>query len=82
MPRPAELPSDQPEAKRRGPKDGLPPSRRSTTSSVGKIPSPIRGPYPQTSDDDITSDVGLVDPSSCRKGKRSCGNRGGRSGGS
>ena len=71
MPRPAEMPSNQPEAERRGPKAGLSPSRRSTTSSVGKIPSPIRGPYPQTSDDDATSDVGLVDPSSCKKGKRS-----------
>ena len=80
MPRPAEMPSDQPEAERRGPKDGLSPSRCLTTSSVGKIPSPIKGPYPQTSDDDITSDVGLVDPSSHRKGKRSHGNRGGRSG--
>ena len=80
MPRPAEMPSDQPKAERRGPKDGLSPSRRSTTSSVGKIPSPVRGPYPQTSDDNVTSDVGLVDPSSCRKGKRSHGNRGGRSG--
>ena len=79
MPRPAEMPSDQPEAERRGPKDGLSPSRRSTTSSVSRIPSPIRGPYPQTSDDDVTSDVGLVDPSSCRKGKRNRGNRGGRS---
>ena len=77
MPRPAEMPSDQPEAKRRGPKAGLSPSRRSTTSSVSKIPSPIRRPYPQTSDDDATSDVGLVDPSSRRKGKRSGGNRGG-----
>ena len=77
MPRPAEMPKDQTEAERRGPKAGLSPSRRSTTSSVGKIPSPIRGPYPQTSDDDITSDVGLVDPSSRRKGKRSHGNRGG-----
>ena len=80
MPRPAEMPSDQPEAERRGPKAGLSPSRHSTTSSVGKIPSPIRGPYPQTSDNDATSDVGLVDPSSHRKGKRSRGNRGGRSG--
>ena len=80
MPRPAEMPSDQPEAKRRGPKASPSPSRCSTTSSVGKIPSPIRGPYPQTSDDDVTSDVGLVDPSSRRKGKRSCGSRGGRSG--
>ena len=80
MPRLAEMPSDQPEAKRRGPKAGLSPSRHSTTSSVGKIPSPIRGPYPQTSDNDATLDVGLVDPSSHRKGKRSRGNRGGRSG--
>ena len=79
MPKPAEMPNDQPEAERRGPKAGLSPSHRSTTSSVGKIPSPIRGPFPQTSDDDTTSDVGLVDPSSQRKGKRSRGNRGGRS---
>ena len=77
MPRPAEMPSDQPEAERMGQKAGLSPSRRSTTSSVSKIPSPIRGPYQQTSDDNTTSDVGLVDPSSHRKGKRSQGNRGG-----
>ena len=80
MPRPAEMPSDQPEAERKGPKAGLSPSHHSTTSSVGKIPSPIRGPYPQTSDDDVTSDVGPVDPSSHRKGRRSHGNRGGQSG--
>ena len=80
MPRPAEMPNDQPKAERRGPKASLSPSRHLTTSSVGKIPSPIRGPFPQTSDDDATSDVGLVDPSSRRKGKRSRGNRGGRSG--
>ena len=80
MPRPAEMPSDPPEAKRRGSKDGLTPSRHPTTSSVGKISSPMRGPYPQTSDDDITSDGGLVDPSSHGKGKRSHGSRGGRSG--
>ena len=76
MPRLAERPSNQPEAERRGPKAGLSPSHRSTTSSVGKIPSPIRSPFPQTSDDDATSDVGLVDPSSHRKEKRSHGNRG------
>ena len=80
MPRPAEMPMDQPEAERRRPKTGLSPSRHSTTSSVGKIPSPIRHPFPQTSDDDATLDVGPVDPSSRRKGKRSRGNRGGRSG--
>ena len=80
MPRPAEMASDQHEAEKRGPKAGLSPSCHSTTSSVGKVPSPIRGPYPQTSDDDATSDVGLVDPSSHKKGRRSRGNRGGRSG--
>ena len=69
MPRPAEMPSDQPEAESRGPKDGLSPSRHSTTSSVGKIPSPMRGPYPQTSDNDVTSDVGLVGPPLAGKGK-------------
>ena len=72
--------SDQHKAEKRGPKASHSPSRRSTTSSVGKVPSPIRGPYPQTSDDDATSDVGLVDPSSRKKGRRSQGNRGGRSG--
>ena len=76
MPRPAEMPSDQPEAEKRGPKAGLSPSRRSTTSSARKIPSPIGGPYPQTSDDDATSDVSLMDPSSHKKGRRNQGNRG------
>ena len=76
MPRPAETSCDQHEVERRGPKASLSPSCRSTTSSVGKAPSPIRGPYPQTSDNDATSDVGLVDPSSRKKGRRSRGNRG------
>ena len=80
MRRPAEMPSDQHEAEKRGPKTSLSLSRRSTTSSVSKIPSPIKGAYPQTSDDDATSDVGLVDPSSRRKGKRNRGNRGSRGG--
>ena len=80
MPGLAETTSDQHEAEKRGPKTGLSPSRCSTTSSVGKVPSPLRGPYPHTSDDDATSDVGLVDPSSRRKGKRSRDNRGSRSG--
>ena len=80
MPRPVETASDQHKAEKRGPKASLSPSRCSTTSSVGKVPSPIRGPYPQTSDDDATSDVGLVDPSSRKKGRRSQGNRGSRSG--
>ena len=62
------------------PKASFSPSHRLTTSSVSKVPSPIQGPYPQTSDDDATSDVGLVDPSSRKKGRRSQGNRGSRSG--
>ena len=69
MPRLAETASDQHEAEKRGSKASLSPSRRSTTSSVGKVPSPIRGPYPQTSDDDASSDVGLADPPLVRKGE-------------
>ena len=80
MPRPAEVPRDPPEAERKGSQDGCSPPGCRTTSSVGKIPSPVGGPYPPTSDDDVTSDGGLVDPSSHRKGKRSCGSRGSRSG--
>ena len=76
MPRLAEMASDPHKPERSRPKAGPSPSHRSTTSSVGKVPSPIRGPYPQTSDDDATSDVGLMDPSSHKKGRRSLGNRG------
>ena len=79
-PRLAEMASDPHKPERSRPKASLSPSRHSTTSSVGKVPSPIRGPYPQTSDDDTTSDVGLMDPSSHKKGRRSQGNRGSRSG--
>ena len=80
MPRQAEMPSDPPEAEGGGSKDGFTLSHRTTTSSVGKIPSPLRGPYPQTSDDDVTLDGGLVGPSSHGKGKRSRGSRGSRGG--
>ena len=80
IPRLAEMTSDQHEAERRGPKAGLSLSHCSTTSPVSEVPSPIRGPYPQTSDDDTTSDVALVDPSSHKKGRRSQGNRGSQSG--
>ena len=80
MPRPTEMPCDQHEAEKKGPKTSRSPSHRSTTSSVSKVPSPIRGPYPQTSDDDITSDVSLVDPYSHRKGRRNRGNQGSLSG--
>ena len=79
-PRPAEVPRDPPEAKRKGSQDGRSPPGRTTTSSVGKIPSPMGGPYPPASDDDVTSDGGLVGPSSRRKGKRSHRSRGSRSG--
>ena len=76
IPRPAEVPRDPPKAERRSSQDGRSPPSRTTTSSVGKIPSSMGGPYPLTSDDDVTSDGGLVDPSSCRKGKKSHGSRG------
>ena len=79
-PRLAEVPRDLPEARRKGPLNGRSPPGRTTTSSVGKMPSPTGGPYPLTSDDDVTSDGGLVNPSSRRKGKRSRGSRGSRSG--
>ena len=54
-----------------GPSAGFSLTHEPTTSPVGKLPPPARGPYPQTSDDDATSDVGLVDPSSHKKGRRS-----------
>ena len=40
----------------------------------------MRGPYPQTSEDEAASDEGPMDPSSHKKGRRSQGNRGSRSG--
>ena len=80
MPGPAEMPRDPLEAKKRGPRSGLSPSHHSTTSSVGKVPSPMRGPYPQTSEDEAASDAGPMDPSSHKKGRRSQGNRGSQSG--
>ena len=79
MPGPAEMLSNPLEAERRGSGSGLSPPRHSTTSSVGKIPPPMRGPYPQTSEDEAASDAGPTDSSSCKKGRRSRGNRGSRS---
>ena len=76
----AEVPRDLPEAGRKGPLNGHSPPGRTTTSSVRKMPSPVGGPYSLTSDDDVTSDGGLVNPSSHRKGKGSHGSRGSRSG--
>ena len=76
----AEVPRDRPEAGRKGSLNGCSLPGRTTTSSVGKMPSPVGGPYPPTSDDDVTSDGGLVNPSSRRKGKRSRGSRGSQSG--
>ena len=72
----AEVPSDRPEAGRKGSLNDRSPPGCPTTSSVGKMPSPVGGPYPPTSDNDVTSDGGLVNPSSHRKGKRSRGSRG------
>ena len=80
MPRLAEVASDPHEQEGSGLKAGFSPSCHPTTSSVGKVSSPARGPYPQISDEDATSDVGLVDPSSRKKGRRSQGNRGSRGG--
>ena len=54
-----------------GPSAGFSLTHDPTTSPVGKLPPPTRGLYPQTSDDDATSDVGLVDPFSRKKGRRS-----------
>ena len=76
----AEMPRDPLETERRGPRSGLSPSRHLTTSSIGKIPSPMRCPYPQTSEDEVASDAGPMDSSSHKKGRRSWGNRGSRSG--
>ena len=44
------------------------------------MPSPVGGPHPPTSDDNVTSDVGLVDPSSHRRVRRGQGSRGSQSG--
>ena len=70
--------SDHLEREGSGPKASFSLTRHPTNSTIGKLPPPTRGPYPQTSDDDATSDVGLVDPTSHKKGRRSRGNRGSR----
>ena len=80
VPGSAEMPHDPLEAEKRGPRSGLSRSHHSTTSSIGKIPSPMRGPYLQTSEDEAASDAGPTDSSSHKKGRRSWGNRGSRSG--
>ena len=68
------------EAGRKGSLDDCPPPGHTTTSSVGKMPSPVGGPYPPTSDNDVTSNGGPVDPSSRRRVRRGQGSRGSRSG--
>ena len=60
MPRLAEVASDPHEQEGSGLKAGFSPSCHPTTFSVGKVSSPARGPYPQISDEDATSDVGLI----------------------
>ena len=76
----AEVPRDLPEAGGKGSLNDRPPPGRMITSSVGKMPSLMGGPYPPTSDDDVTSDGDRVDPSSCRRVRRGRGSRGSRSG--
>ena len=80
MPRVAEMVSDLHKREGSGLKAGYSLPHRSTTSSAGKIPLPMWGPYPQTFDDDAASEMDLVDPSSPKKGRRGQGNRGSRSG--
>ena len=80
MPGPARMTSNLLEVERGGSRPNLSPSRCSTTSSLDKMPPPMRGSYPQTSEDEAASDAGLTDSSSHRKGRRSRGNRGSRSG--
>ena len=80
MPGPAGMTSDPLEVERGGSRPNLSPPHRSTTSSVDKMLPPMRGPYPQTSEDEAASDAGLTDSSSRKKGRRSQGNRGSRSG--
>ena len=76
----AEVPRDRPGAGTKGSLNGHSLPGCPTTSSVDEVPSPRGGPYPPTSDDNVTSDGGLVNPSSRRKGRRSHGSRGTRSG--
>ena len=80
MPGPAGMNSDPLEMERGGSRPNLSPPHRSTTSSVDKMPPPMRGLYLQTSEDEAASDAGLTDSSSRKKGRRSRGNRGSRSG--
>ena len=80
MPRLAEAANDPHGWEGSGPRPSFSLSRQPTTSSGGKVSSPAWGSYLPTSDEDATSDVGLVDPSSRKKGRRSQGSRGSRSG--
>ena len=67
-------------AERGGSGPNLSSPHRSATPSVANVPPPMRGPYPPTSEDEAASDAGLTDSSSCRRGRRSWGNRGSRNG--
>ena len=80
MPRLTGMPSNQHETEKGRPETGLPSSRHSIASPIGKAPPPMKGPYPQTSDNEVASDAGLVDPSSRKKGRRTRSNQGSRSG--
>ena len=80
QPRPTTPASRLVEAGGKGSLNDRPPPGHTTTSSVSNMPSPVGGPYSPTSDDDVTSDGGLVDPSSCRRVKGGRGSRGSQSG--
>ena len=80
QPQPATPVSRLVEAGGKGSLNDRPPPGHPTTSSVGNMPSPVGGPYSLTSDDNVTSDGGLVDPSSRRRLRRGRGSRGSRSG--
>ena len=75
-PRLAGMSRDPMEREGSGPKAGFSLTHHPTNSTIGKLPPPTRDPYSQTSDDDAASDVGLVDPTSHKIGRRSQGNRG------
>ena len=80
QPQPAMPASRLVEARGKGSLNDRPPPGHTTTSSVGNMPSPVGGPYSPTSDNNVTSDGGLVDPSSRRRVRGGWGSRGSWSG--
>ena len=72
-PRLAGTSSDPLEREGSGPKAGFSLTCHPTNSTVGKLALPTWGQYPQSSDDDAASDVGLVDPTSHKKREKELG---------